>query len=79
MTALASARFWAQTGERAVKSFAQGVLSTWLGVGQVLGVDDVSSLWSAGPWVGGAATAVFSVLTSVASAPVGNDDGPSMI
>ncbi len=79
MSALTTSRFWAQTAERAVKSFAQGVLSTWLGVGQVLGVDDVASLWAAGPWVGGAATAVFSVLTSVASAPVGSDDGPSMI
>lgn len=72
-------RFWKLTAERAAKSFAQGVLATWLGVGQVMDIDKAADLWSATPWVGGAATAVFSILTSVASSRVGDDGDPSLL
>jgi len=72
-------RFWKLTGERAAKSFAQGVLATWLGVGQVMDIDKAADLFSATPWVGGLSTAVFSVLTSVASAGVGDDTDPSLV
>lgn len=72
-------RFWKQTAERAVKSFAQGVIATWLGVGQVMGVDEVASLFTLKPWAGGLATAVLSVLTSMASSRVGDDGDPSLL
>lgn len=72
-------RFWKLTAERAVKSFAQGVLATWLGVGQVMDVEEVSNLFTLEPWVGGFATAVLSVLTSIGSAGLGPDDDPSAV
>lgn len=76
---MTTVRFWRLTAERAAKSFAQGVLATWLGVGQVMDVEQAAELWSWTPWVGGAATAVFSVLTSIATAGVGPADDPSLV
>ncbi len=73
-------KFLTRTAERAVKSFAQGVLATWLGVGQIMDVSKANDIFSdAAPWVGGAATAVFSILTSVASLSVGDHDDPSLV
>lgn len=79
MTALLTRRFWALAAERAIHSFAQGVLAAWLGLGQILDVDEVANLWTAKPWLAGVATAALSLLTSVASAPVGPGDDPSAI
>jgi hypothetical protein len=65
--------FWAATAERAVKSFGQGALAA-------VGVD-LASAWSlnyaeiAGI---GAGTALASVLTSLASATVGDKGSPSL-
>lgn len=72
---LFSKQFWEATGERAVKSLAQGLLATLgtagLGTVGVLHVD----------WVGvlsvGAGTGILSVLTSLASVTLGQD-GPSL-
>lgn len=68
---LFSRSFWADAGERALKSAAQAAI----GVG-VVG-DRVFSVLDADPAVlfGAAATgAVLSLLTSIASAPVGGPD-----
>lgn len=72
MSVLATAAFWGATVERAVKTAAQtGVAILTTNVTGILDVD-----WSQGLSVVGLATAV-SVLTSVASAGVGNE-GPSL-
>lgn len=65
--AIFSRAFWVDAAERAIKTFAQGVL---VSVGQdVVGADLFSAtIVTAGG--AGLALAVVSVLTSVASAPV---------
>jgi hypothetical protein len=69
---LVTGAFWAATGERAVKTFAQGAV---LVIG-VAGVTPADVDWK-GALMGGAFGAVLSVLTSVSSAGVGNP-GPSL-
>jgi hypothetical protein len=67
--------FWKATAERAIKSAAQGAVLAW---GTVT-YTSVGELVSATQAVGYAAVslAVLSVLTSIASAKIGND-GPSL-
>lgn len=69
-----SASFWKQTAERAVKTAAQAGAAFFV-VGST-GVADVD--WATVGGVAGAA-AVASVLTSLASAPFGPADSPSLV
>lgn len=66
--------FWRLTLERAVKTFAQSLLA-------ILGVNGVGLLTV--PWVAALSTAgmatLLSVLTSVASVPVGEQDTPNLL
>ena len=68
--------FWLSLAERAVKSFAQGLIVVWpigenaLGLWQI---DWQTALLSAALYAGA------SVLTSVISAPLGPDGSPSLI
>mgnify|MGYP003408735288 FL=1 len=66
--------FWRQTAERAVKTAAQAGAAFFV-VGST-GVADVD--WATVGGVAGAA-AVASVLTSLASAPFGPADSPSLV
>lgn len=66
--------FWKQALERAIKTFAQGVLALLAGDG--LGVVDVN--WGDVASVG-ALAAIASILTSLVSAPVGETDSPSVV
>ena len=67
------ARFWESVSERAMKTFAQSLLS-FLTVGGFISVDGV-------PWwpaLGAALMAtLLSILTSIASSGSGGDGGPS--
>ena len=67
-------RFWQLASERAVKTFAQSLLAIFsaTGVG-LLTVPWMTALSTAGM------AAVLSVLTSMASAPVGEPDTPSLL
>jgi hypothetical protein len=69
-----TASFWKQGAERALKTFAQ-VMVTFLVVGET-GFLDVD--WTQAASVSGVA-AVASVLTSLASAPFGQEDSPSIV
>ena len=69
-----TSRFWRQTAERAVKTAAQAGAAFFV-VGPT-GVADVD--WATVGGVAGAA-AVASVLTSLASAPFGQPDSPSLV
>lgn len=69
-----SASFWKQAAERAVKTAAQAGAAFFV-VGST-GVADVD--WATVGGVAGAA-AVASVLTSLASAPFGPADSPSLV
>lgn len=69
-----SVGFWKQTAERAVKTAAQAGAAFFV-VGST-GVADVD--WATVGGVAGAA-AVASVLTSLASAPFGPADSPSLV
>lgn len=64
--------FWKATAERAVKTFAQGLLAA-IGTG-VTGLLDVA--WGSALSFAGLA-ALLSVLTSLASARIGRRGGPS--
>lgn len=66
--------FWKQVAERAVKTFAQGAGA--LLVGEGLGLLTVD--WATVGSVAGLA-AVASVLTSIASAPFGDELDPSLV
>lgn len=69
-----TSNFWKQTTERAIKTFVQAALALLGGDG--LGVLDVA--WPNVASVG-ALAALISVLTSVATAGVGEPDDPSAI
>ena len=75
-----SAAFWKAAAERAVKSAAQGVLLVWLGDAGVAG-GQVASLvsldWATAGYAAGG-MALLSLLTSVISAPIGDNGGPSL-
>lgn len=65
--------FWTATAERAVKTFAQALVALFVGGLTILTID-----WQQALAVAGTAAAV-SVLTSLASLPVGKFDGPSLV
>lgn len=69
-----TSKFWTAALERAVKTFAQALITLW-GTDTVglLDIDVVQALS-----VGGGA-AVLSILTSVASDAVTQSDGPSLV
>lgn len=69
-----TAGFWRQTAERAVKTAAQAALAFF-----IVGQTDLWSLdWAA--VAGGTIIATAaSVLTSLASAPFGPEDSPSLV
>ena len=67
-------RFWQLTIERAIKTFAQSLAAIFSAAG--LGLLTVP--WSASLSTAGMA-AVLSVLTSMASAPVGEPNSPSLL
>lgn len=70
-------RFWRETAERAFKTAAQSAILAF-GASDAFGVDLFSL--SIGPIVGFAlGGAVLSVLTSVASAQVGDSDTASLV
>lgn len=69
-------RFGFELVERAVKSAAQAVLVTW-GVGDGL-LDAFALDWRLAAGVA-AGSAIASALTSIASAPFGPDDSPSLV
>ena len=66
--------FWKQTAERAIKSAAQAALAFFI-VGQTI-FTEVDWAVVAG---GTAIAAIASVLTSLASAPFGQPDSPSLV
>lgn len=68
--------FWLATAERAIKSAAQAPLVAW-GVGD-LALDAFTLDWRLGLGVA-AGGALVSVLTSLASAPLGADRSPSLV
>lgn len=69
-------KFWREALERAVKSAAQAPLTVWT-VGDVaLNVFEMNWQLGFGVALGGA---VFSILTSLATAPMGAPDSPSAI
>lgn len=68
--------FWLATGERALKSFAQGVIMSWVGSNYT-----GANLYDLDPVIAfgaGGGMAVLSILFSVASAPASKTDGPSL-
>jgi hypothetical protein len=69
-----SAIFWKQAVERAVKSAAQALIGLWIGDGFNAWTIDVKL---ASGVAGGAA--LLSVLTSVVSLPLGQQDSPSLV
>jgi hypothetical protein len=73
---LATARFWADAIERAVKTVAQTALATFF-VDNLPNVDASITLKDGALIVGGAA--VFSILTSIVSAPFGEEGTPSLV
>ena len=74
-TGMTSWRFWRETFERGVKSAAQGVI-LGLGMGEGFSLFDVDLGMGLG-FAGGAA--LLSVLTSIATLPMGAENSPSAI
>lgn len=68
-----SSKFWLDTAERAVKTFAQAVLGVFVAGVTIISVDWVDTLAI------GATAALVSVLTSVASTGTGNKESPSLV
>jgi hypothetical protein len=69
-----TAKFWKQTVERAIKTAAQAALAFFV-VGSTV-FDQIDWAAVAG---GTAIAAIASVLTSLASAPFGPEDSPSLV
>lgn len=69
-------KFWVDAAERAIKTVAQTALATWF-VDAAPKVDQAITLETAVWIVGGAA--VFSVLTSIVSAPFGEQGTASLV
>ncbi|MGQ0719650.1 MAG: holin [Pseudonocardiales bacterium] len=67
-------RFWQLASERAVKTFAQSLLA----ILSATGVGLLTAPWSTALSTAGMA-ALLSVLTSMASTPVGESDSPSLL
>jgi hypothetical protein len=70
-----TARFWAGATDRAVKSFAQSLILLWT-ADQGFNVLEIAVGPTFGVAVGAAA---LSLLTSIVSAPVGDQGSPSLI
>ena len=64
--------FWIAAGERAVKTFAQALVALFVAGVTVLTID-----WQQGLAVA-ATAALVSILTSIASARIGQWEGPSL-
>lgn len=71
---LATGAFWIATGERALKTAAQAPLVAWAVGDGIMSAFEVDYAAAAGIALGGA---VLSVLTSLASIPIGGA-GPSL-
>lgn len=69
-----TAKFWRETAERAIKTAAQAALAFFV-VGQTV-FTEIDWTVVAG---GTAIAAIASVLTSLASAPFGPGDSPSLV
>jgi hypothetical protein len=67
-------RFWQLTGERAVKTFAQSLVAIF----SAAGVGLLTAPWTTALSTAGMA-ALLSVLTSMASAQVGEPNSPSLV
>lgn len=65
--------FWIAVAERAVKTFAEALVALFVAGITILNIDWVQALSVAGT------AALVSVLTSIASVPVGKFDGPSLV
>jgi len=70
-----TAAFWTGTLDRALKSFAQGLLLLW-GADEGLNLLEVNLVTSLGVAAG---AAVLSLLTSLVSAPIGDDGTTSAL
>lgn len=75
MTYLLSRTFWLGALERATKTFCQTLIAT---LGLATGLNMVSINWREGLCVAGLAT-LISVLTSVASGPIGPPNTPGVV
>ncbi|MGH2394679.1 MAG: holin [Candidatus Limnocylindria bacterium] len=67
-------RFWQLASERAIKTFAQSLVA----ILSATGVGLLTAPWSTALSTAGMA-ALLSMLTSMASAPVGESDTPSLL
>ena len=75
MRSILTATFWLHSFERAFKTAAQSLLGIWT-------LDGVFNLLAADWQLAGVAAgtgAVFSLLTSIISAPMSTDDTPSVV
>ncbi|MEV6526899.1 holin [Longispora sp. NPDC051575] len=79
MTYLTTRAFWTATAERALKTFAQTLIAalTLGAVAGTIGVDVLSVDWATALSLSAGAT-LLSVLTSVASGPIGAPGSPSL-
>lgn len=68
-------KFWKRTGERALKAAANGALLLY-SAPAVLSVGDVDALKVLG---GAGLAALISVLMSIVSSGVGDDESPSLV
>lgn len=71
--AITSVKFLKDAAERAIKTFAQALVGVFVGDATVANID-----WNASLTVAGTA-ALVSVLTSVLSAGVGDDESASLV
>lgn len=73
---LVTGSFWRQAAERAAKTAAQTLVVVWGGLDGLLDVFAIDWSSGIGVAVGGA---LLSLVTSVASAPVGDNGSPSLV
>jgi hypothetical protein len=75
-TVMFTLNFWRQTGERAIKTAAQSVLTAWTVGDGIFNAFSLDYGLAAGFALGGA---IFSVLTSIVSAPLSERESPSLV